>query len=146
MKGNRSLYTCVFKSMKTCNSPTHQRMKQLLTGLVFIFCISCTSEKGPAPADNQANCDTVLVTSARMYAIVQENCTNRTCHPGSGTPTVADFSTLAKLKTYITDNGAMFRLRVTGPNADMPQIMNFPALSRATRDSIACWVGKGMPD
>lgn len=132
--------------MKTCNSPTRQFMKQLLTGLVFILCYGCTSEKGPAPSDIQANCDTVLVTSTRMYAIIQENCTNRNCHPGSGTPAVADFSTLAKLKTYINANGAMFRLRVTGLNADMPQVMGFPQLSRSTRDSIACWVGKGMPD
>lgn len=146
MKGNRSLYSCVFKSMKTCNSPTQQFMKQLLTGLVFIFCIGCTSEKGPAPASTQVDCNTAVITSARMYAIIQENCTNRACHPGSGSPVLADFSTLAKLKTYVNGNEAMFRLRVTGPNADMPQVMGYPALSRATRDSIACWIGKGMPD
>lgn len=132
--------------MKTCNSPTLQSMKQLLTGLVFIFCISCTSEKGPAPKDNPTSCDTVLVTSARMYAIIQENCANRACHPGGGSPVAADFSTLNKLKTYISNNGAEFRLRATGPNADMPQSYGYPQLSRATRDSIACWVGKGMPD
>lgn len=86
------------------------------------------------------------ITSARIYAIVQTNCTNRSCHPGGGSPVVADFSSLAKLKAYIGSNGSTFRTRVTGPNADMPQSMGFPALPGAVRDSIACWMDKGMPD
>ncbi len=104
--------------------------------------------KRACPASTQVDCNYCCrITSARMYAIIQENCTNHV-------PAIriwlscccADFSTLAKLKTYVNGNEAMFRLAGNGPNADMPQVMAYPALSRATRDSIACWTGKGMPD
>ena len=91
-------------------------------------------------------CDTVLVTSARIYAIIQANCTNQNCHPGGGAPVIADFSTLANFKSYISSNSTNFKLRVTSANADMPQSQGFPPLPRAVRDSIACWVDKGMPD
>lgn len=124
-------------------------MRKLLMAMGVILCCayvwSCTSEQAPQP-QTVSKCDTLNVTSARVYAIVQQNCTNRSCHPGGGAPAVADFSTLAKLKTYISANGSAFRARVTGPMADMPEFMGFPALPRAVRDSIGCWVEKGMPD
>ncbi|MGN6511490.1 MAG: hypothetical protein ACTHLD_18635 [Chitinophaga sp.] len=123
-------------------------MKQLLINLVILTGISlaaCTSEQAPEPV-TPSNCASVDVKSARIYTIVQENCTNRSCHPGSGSPLLADFSTLAKLKSYISANGASWTLRVTSQNADMPQSQSFPALPRAVRDSIACWVSNGMPD
>ncbi|RPE14000.1 hypothetical protein EGT74_10955 [Chitinophaga lutea] len=124
-------------------------MKSFLTGLaVLLTCagyVACTSEQAPKPGTS-VNCATTVVTSARIYAIVQQNCTNRNCHPGSGAPLNADFSSLAKLKSYISNNGTSWRARVTDLTADMPQFMGYPALSRATRDSIACWVNKGMPD
>jgi hypothetical protein len=123
-------------------------MKSILTGLGFMLCCayiwSCSSEKGPEPLNSA--CENMSITSARVYAIVQTNCSNRGCHPGGSSPGVADFSSLAKLKTYISSNGSTFRTRVTGPNADMPQALGFPALSTAVKDSIACWVDKGMPD
>lgn len=123
-------------------------MRSFLTGLGFIFCCayawSCSSEKAPEPSN--AACDTMMVTSARIYAIIQASCTNFNCHPGGGSPVVADFSSLAGLKSYIGSHGADFRLRVTSTNADMPQSQGFPPLPRAVRDSIACWIEKGMPD
>lgn len=123
-------------------------MKRLLINLIFLTGISltaCTSEQAPEPV-TPSNCASVDINSARVYTIVQENCTNRSCHPGTGSPLLADFSTLAKLKSYISANGASWALRVTSQNADMPQSQGFPALPRATRDSIACWVSNGMPD
>jgi len=123
-------------------------MKQLLINLVILTGVSlaaCTSEQAPEPVTPSA-CASVDVKSARIYTIVQQNCTNRSCHPGSGSPLLADFSTLAKLKSYINANGASWTLRVTSQNADMPQSQSFPALPRAVRDSIACWVSNGMPD
>lgn len=123
-------------------------MRSFLTGLGFILCCayawSCSSEKAPEPSNTA--CDTMMVTSARIYAIIQASCTNFNCHPGGGSPVVADFSSLAELKSYIGSHGADFRLRVTSANADMPQSQGFPPLSRAVRDSIACWMEKGMPD
>lgn len=124
-------------------------MKSFLTGLsVVLICAgyaACTSEQAPKPG-NTVDCDNTVVTSARIYQIVQQNCTNRSCHPGGGAPIVADFSSLAKLKSYISSNTNSWRLRVTDLNADMPQSQSYPALPRAVRDSIACWVNKGMPD
>ncbi|MFD2890081.1 hypothetical protein [Chitinophaga cymbidii] len=123
-------------------------MKSILTGLGLMLCCayvcSCSSEKAPEPSNSA--CDTMVINSARIYAVIQMNCTNHSCHPGGGAPVVADFSSLAKLKSYINANHSTFALRVTGPNADMPQSQSFPALPRAVRDSIACWVEKGMPD
>src|ERR1043165_9541096 len=121
-------------------------MKRLLINLIFLTGCSlaaCTSEQAPEPATPSA-CGSVDIKSARVYTIIQENCTNRSCHPGTGSPLLAAFSTLAKLKSYITANGASWALRVTSQNADMPQSQSFPPLSRATRDSIACWVNNGM--
>lgn len=147
-QGNCCPCSCVLKSLKTCVSLTQQFMRSILTGLGVILCCayvwSCSSEKGPEPSN--AACDTVMVTSARIYAIIQANCTNQNCHPGGGAPVVADFSTLAKFKSYISSNSANFKLRVTSANADMPQSQGFPPLPQAVRDSIACWVDKGMPD
>lgn len=124
-------------------------MKSFVTGLgVMLICtgyVACTSEKAPEPGTT-VSCENTVVTSARIYAIVQQNCTNRSCHPGGSSPLIADFSTLAKLKSYIATNGTSWRLRVTGPSADMPQFTGYPPLTRATRDSIACWVEKGMPE
>ena len=123
-------------------------MNRLLISLIFLTgcgLAACTSEQAPEPETPSA-CASVDIKSARVYAIVQQNCTNRSCHPGAGSPLIADFSTLAKLKSYIATNGASWATRVTGPNADMPQSMSFPPLPRAVRDSIACWVSNGMPD
>ncbi|MGN7719223.1 hypothetical protein [Chitinophaga sp. 22620] len=123
-------------------------MQRLLNNLIFLAACglaACTSEQAPEPETPSA-CASVDIKSARVYTIIQQNCTNRSCHPGSGSPLLADFSTLAKLKSYITTNGASWTARVTGQNADMPQSMSFPPLPRAVRDSIACWVSNGMPD
>lgn len=124
-------------------------MKSFLTGLgIMMICagyVACTSEKAPQPGTT-VSCENTVVTSARIYAIVQQNCTNRSCHPGGSSPLNADFSSLAKLKNYITTNGTTWRQRVTDAAADMPQSVGYPALPRPVRDSIACWVNKGMPD
>ena len=124
-------------------------MKSFLAGLgAVMLCAgyaACTSEQAPKPGV-AVNCESTVVTSARIYAIVQQNCTNRSCHPGGSSPIIADFSSLAKLKSYINANGSSWRQRVTDPAADMPQAVGYPALPRAVRDSIACWVNKGMPD
>lgn len=113
--------------------------------MLFAGYTACTSEQAPKPA-SEVNCESTVVTSARIYAIVQQNCTNRGCHPGGSSPINADFSSLAKLKSYINVNGSSWRQRVTDPAADMPQSVGYPSLPRAVRDSIACWVNKGMPD
>ncbi|WP_341834403.1 hypothetical protein WJU16_15530 [Chitinophaga pollutisoli] len=113
--------------------------------LAGCFLSACTSEQAPEPSAS-ADCASVNVTTTRIYEIVQQNCTNRNCHPGGSSPLISDFSTPAKLKNYISANGENWMFRVTHSNADMPQSQGYPALSRAVRDSIACWVNKGMPD
>lgn len=115
----------------------------LLTCLVYS---ACTSEQAPKPADKNFACDTAVITSARIYAIIQQNCTNYSCHPGGGSPARANFGTLGSLKSFITTNRNDFMLRATDRGADMPQSQGFPELPQAVRDSIACWISKGMPD
>ncbi len=126
--------------------PSHRKLPWIMPALLAACLLAaCTSEQAPEPTANN-ECSTVNVNTARIYEIVQQNCTNRSCHPGTGSPLISDFSTPAKLKSYISANGASWTFRVTGTNADMPQSQGYPALSRAVRDSIACWVSKGMPD
>src|SRR5687768_14431933 len=77
--GNCLFCRCVYKPMKT------QCMKSFLTGLgIMMICagyVACTSEQAPKPGTT-VSCENTVVTSARIYAIVQQNCTNRSCHPG----------------------------------------------------------------
>lgn len=133
--------------MQTRNTMPERRKLLGAMPALLAACLlaACTSEQAPEPTSN-ADCATVNVTTARIYEIVQQNCTNRSCHPGGSSPLISDFSTPAKLKNYISANGAAWAFRVTGTNADMPQSQGYPALPRAVRDSIACWVSKGMPD
>ncbi|UYQ93213.1 hypothetical protein MKQ68_24325 [Chitinophaga horti] len=123
-------------------------MMRYFSGLLLLWVIysACTADKAPKPEAPIVACDTATITSARIYAIVQQNCTNYACHPGGGAPSAANFSSQANLKAYINANKGLFAARVTAANADMPQSQGFPALPRAVRDSIACWISKGMPD
>jgi hypothetical protein len=123
-------------------------MMKYLSGMLLLWLVysACTSEQAPKPEDKNFACDTAVITSPRMFAVIQRNCTVFGCHPGSNSPIAANFSSLANLKSYINDNGGTFAERVTGPNADMPQSQGMPELPKAVRDSIACWISKGMPD
>ncbi|CAL1521581.1 hypothetical protein [Chitinophaga sp. MM2321] len=116
----------------------------LLSGCILMT--ACKNEQAPAPATGAIDCSVAKITTAYVFGVVQANCTDRKCHPGGNSPVIADFSTTDKLKGYISTQRAIFLLRVTSPQADMPQSQLFPALSRGMRDSIACWVGHGMPD
>ncbi|MBO9729272.1 MAG: hypothetical protein J7623_11605 [Chitinophaga sp.] len=115
----------------------------LLICLVFA---ACKNEQAPPPVSGGINCDAAKITTSYVLGVVQANCTSRNCHPGGSSPVVADFSTADKLKGYINTHRSTFDLRVTGPQADMPQSMGFPALSQGMKDSIACWIAHGLPD
>jgi len=114
--------------------------------LACLLLAACKNDKAPAPVSGGINCDVAKITTTYVFASIQANCTSRGCHPGGNSPAVADFSTADKLKTYINTHRAMFELRVTGPQADMPQTQAFPALSQGMKDSIACWIAHGLPD
>lgn len=114
--------------------------------MACVLLAACKNEQAPAPVSGGLDCDAAHITTATVFATIQANCTSRGCHPGGFSPAVADFSTEAKLKAYINTNRAVFEARVTGPQADMPQSMSFPALSQGLKDSIACWIAKGLPD
>ncbi len=145
--GNLCKPITVMKTMQTLTPILRRRPQRWYLPVLLAACLltACTSEQAPEPTSN-TDCATVDVKTARIYELVQQHCTNRSCHPGTGSPLLADFSTPVKLKSYITANGASWAFRVTASNADMPQSQGYPALSRAVRDSIACWVSKGMPD
>ncbi|MVT06687.1 hypothetical protein [Chitinophaga tropicalis] len=117
----------------------------LLPVLLMLLVYGCTAEQAPAPDPGvqPTACDTSKITSAYIMTTVGANCTNGRCHKGTGNFVVSDFSTLEKLKTYLSANTALFRERVTGPNADMPPRGK---LSQGMRDSIDCWISKGMPE
>lgn len=122
-------------------------MKTALAPLVLmLFVYSCTAEQAPKPDPGIAPnaCDTAVITSAYIMTTISSKCTNGACHKGTGNFVVSDFSTLAKLKTYLNANEALFRERVTGPNADMPP--RGEKFSQGTRDSINCWLSHGMPE
>ncbi|RAJ04106.1 hypothetical protein LX64_02984 [Chitinophaga skermanii] len=122
-------------------------MKRLLSiGLLCSMVIyACTNTEAPEPAKPLTACDSADIRAARIYEIISTSCVNRSCHPGGGTPARADFSSLQKLENYITANPSFFATRVTSATADMPQIMGYQPLSAAVKDSIACWISKGMP-
>lgn len=121
--------------------------KSLLPLSLALLIYSCTAEKAPAPDTGSVTaCDTAKISSGYVIAAIQTNCTSRSCHPGGNSPAVADFSTPEKLRSYINGHEELFRERVTGPQADMPQSQLFPALRSSMRDSIGCWISNGMPD
>ncbi|MCW3462872.1 hypothetical protein [Chitinophaga nivalis] len=112
-----------------------------------LWLTACKNEQAPAPVlpvDTTFRCEKARVTTAYVFEALQVNCTSRKCHPGRG-PVAADFSTPEKLKTYISNSRAVFEARVTGPQANMPP-SRFPPLTKGMKDSIACWISKGMPD
>ncbi|WP_113615613.1 hypothetical protein [Chitinophaga flava] len=109
----------------------------------FVLAAACKNEQAVAPAsvDGKFDCNVALVTTSYVYNVVTANCTSRGCHRAGG----SDFSTADKLKSYISASRAVFTQRVTSAQATMPP-SRFPALSQGTKDSIACWIEKGMPD
>lgn len=113
---------------------------------LMLIAYGCTAEQAPAPDPGiqPTACDTAVISSAYIMTAMHDKCTSRGCHAGTGNFVVSDFSTLAKLKTYLGANEALFKERVTGPNADMPPGPN--KLSQGMRDSIDCWLSHGMPD
>jgi hypothetical protein len=113
--------------------------------MLMLFVYSCTAEEAPAPDPGipKTACDTAVITSAYVMTTISARCTNGACHKGTGNFVVSDFSTLPKLKTYLSANESLFRERVTSANADMPPRGK---LSQGMRDSIDCWLNHGMPD
>ncbi|MEC5148268.1 hypothetical protein [Chitinophaga sp. 212800010-3] len=117
--------------------------------LFLLACIllgACKNEQAPAPVSGGVNCGTGGIKTSYVSAAISANCTSRGCHPGGNSPAVADFSTPDRLKAYINAHRVVFELRVTGPQADMPQSQSFPPLTQGMKDSIACWLANGMPD
>jgi hypothetical protein len=115
----------------------------LLATLLFV---ACKNEQAPAPVSGGVNCDVAKITTPYVLAAMQANCTSRNCHPRGNSTTLANFTTAEKLKAYINTNRAVYELRVTSPQADMPQAMGYPPLSQGMKDSIACWIAHGLPD
>ncbi|SFD25513.1 hypothetical protein SAMN05518672_1011296 [Chitinophaga sp. CF118] len=119
----------------------------LLPVLLLALAYGCTAEQAPAPDPGipVTACDTAVITSSYVLTSIAGNCTSRGCHKGTGATASSDFTTYAKLKTYLTSNEAIFRSRVISADADMPP-SRFPDLSVGMRDSIACWISHGMPE
>ena len=116
----------------------------LLASMLFA---ACKNDKAVAPAPSGGfNCDAAKITTPYVLAALQANCTSRNCHPGGNSPAVANFTTADNIKGYINTHRALFELRVTGPQADMPQSQVYPPLSQGMKDSIACWIAHGLPD
>lgn len=115
----------------------------LLMALLAVAVYGCTNKEAVAPdtGPQTGDCDAKQIPAAYVYGIVQSTCLG--CHSGSTAPLGADFSTLEKFKGFISNNETVFRLRVTSPQADMPQ---GGTLSAGVRDSISCWISKGMPE
>ena len=116
----------------------------LLFSLLTVAFFACTNKEAAKPDTGPIgdDCSAKQIPASYVYGIVQRSCVG--CHSGATAPLGADFNTLDKLKSFITSNEATFRLRVTGPQADMPQGRG--PLPQAVRDSISCWISNGMPE
>jgi hypothetical protein len=123
-------------------------MKILILSMMLATLAACSNKEAAKPSGDGSSldCDKATITAAYAFAAIQTKCSNRACHPGGNSPAVADFSTLVKLKAYINANQSTFALRVTSAQADMPQSQTYPPLTKGMRDSLACWISKGMPD
>ncbi|NML36664.1 hypothetical protein HHL17_05585 [Chitinophaga sp. G-6-1-13] len=117
----------------------------LLAGVILLA--ACKNEQAPAPVipNEGLDCKVARIVTTYVYQAMQVNCTSRGCHTGNIPRGRADFSTPDNLKAYITASRAVFIQRVTSAQADMPP-SRFPALSKGMKDSIACWIERGMPD
>ncbi|NSL88937.1 hypothetical protein ECE50_018995 [Chitinophaga sp. Mgbs1] len=119
-----------------------KRITLLVSAIALIT--SCKNEQAPAPVSGGLDCSKAKIDSSYVAAAIRTNCTSRGCHRG-GASTIPDFSSALKLKQFINNKPAVFALRVTGPQANMPP-QRFPPLSQGMKDSLACWVARGMPD
>ena len=115
----------------------------LLLGLLAMTIYSCTNKEAAAPdtGPEPSGCDAEVITSSDVYATITSRCTG--CHSGSTAPLGADFSTKNKFVSFVSANTTTFRLRVLSAQADMPPS---GALRQSLRDSISCWIEKGMPE
>ena len=115
----------------------------LLLGLLALTIYSCTNKEAvkPSTGPEPTACDSMTVTSTDVYAVITSRCAG--CHKGSTAPAGADFSTLAKFTSFVSSNNAVFRQRVLSSQADMPPS---GPLRQTLRDSISCWIDKGMPE
>ncbi len=115
----------------------------LLLGLLAVTIYSCTNKEAAAPdtGPQPTGCDAIQITAADVYATITSRCTG--CHSGTTAPRGADFSTLNKFKSFVSSNEATFRLRVLSAQANMPPS---GPLRQTLRDSISCWIEKGMPE
>lgn len=115
----------------------------LLLGLLALIIYSCTNKEAVEPntGPEPTACDSMTITSADVYGVITTRCTG--CHSGSTAPAGADFSTLTKFRSFVSANNATFRQRVLSAQADMPPR---GPLRQTLRDSISCWIDKGMPE
>lgn len=115
----------------------------LLLGLLAMTIYSCTNKEAAAPdtGPEPSGCDLVTITAADVYATISARCAG--CHRGATAPNGADFSTQTKFLSFVSANTTTFRLRVLSAQADMPPS---GALRQSLRDSISCWIEKGMPE
>ncbi|MBC9911442.1 hypothetical protein [Chitinophaga varians] len=122
-----------------------KKTQLLLAGVILLA--ACKNEQAPAPVipNEGLDCQKARIVTTYAYQAIQVNCTSRGCHTGAIPRGRADFSTPDNLKAYITASRAVFTQRVTSAQADMPP-SRFPALSKGMKDSLACWIEKGMPD
>lgn len=116
----------------------------LLLGLLAVTIYSCTNKEAAAPdtGPEPSGCDAVVITSTDVYATISSRCTG--CHRGATPAGGADFSTQNKFLSFVSANTTTFRLRVLSAQADMPPIGG--PLRQSLRDSISCWIDKGMPE
>lgn len=116
--------------------------------LFLVVFVACTSEKAPRPAVDLPGgdrCDNITVSATYVEATVRQYCTNPGCHRPGGPASAFDFTTMGGLRGYINGNRDAFRQRVTSQNPTMPPAgSNLPP--RAFRDSIECWISKGLPE
>ncbi|HVI46920.1 MAG TPA: hypothetical protein VM802_18720 [Chitinophaga sp.] len=118
------------------------RSKILLLFSGCLLVLSCKNEQAPAPVKpvdpNKVDCSKAKINTSYVLGAIKTNCTDRGCHRSM-------FSTPEGLKGYIGTKRETFEQRALSEQATMPPA-RFPRLSQGMKDSIACWIGRGMPD
>ena len=108
----------------------------ILLSSIVLMLGACMNEKGPLPKKVVVACDTPVLYTATIKAIIDTKCATAGCHDGLSQD---DFKSYAAVKLRV-DNGELRNRALT--LKDMPQVGS-PALTDDEMTQIDCWIKQG---
>jgi len=101
--------------------------------VLSVLFFACSKNDTSAPSAQAIECDgTVSTFNSNIKSIIDNNCTNSSCHPA--------FTNYASIKPYLT-NGSFTDQVLT--NRTMPRT---GSLSNNELTKIKCWADAGFPE